>query len=322
MDLDLKDRKILYELELNGRISETALAKKIKQSREVVRYRLQKLQKDGIINCFNTIVNNMKLNFLMFRTYFKFVNITKQKEQEIIDYLMDNMNWITRVEGTWNLSTMVFTRSVYEYDELMKEFKKKFGNYIQNSWVSVMTKLWHFKRGYLLNEKKSDEHILMGLQKDEQNFSLDQLDKNILNIIVNNARIKTIDISRKLSISEKLVRDRINNLKKNRIILGFTTLLNINKLNKFFFKVHFKLKNYTEDQFKKLIHYAKQHPNIAYVIEAVGGADFEIEGQAENNKELYKIIGDIKTQFNNIILDYYFMEYTDELKFDYLPRNL
>ena len=112
-ELDLKDKKILYGLELNGRIPESELARKVGLSREVVLYRLNKLQKMGIIRSFNTIVNTMKLGFLMYRTYFKFINLTREKEKEIIQYLEKRVNWMTKVEGTWNLSTMVFTKSIY-----------------------------------------------------------------------------------------------------------------------------------------------------------------------------------------------------------------
>lgn len=122
--LDLKDRKILYELELNGRISESELAKRVGLSREVVIYRLNKLQKTGIIRSFNTIVNTMKLGFLMYRTYFKFINLTGEKEKEITEYLYKKVNWLTKVEGTWNLSTMVFTKSVYDYEQFINGFNR------------------------------------------------------------------------------------------------------------------------------------------------------------------------------------------------------
>ena len=51
-DLDLKDRKILYELDFNARQTDSEIAKKVKLSREVVNYRISRLQKNGIIRNF------------------------------------------------------------------------------------------------------------------------------------------------------------------------------------------------------------------------------------------------------------------------------
>ena len=42
--LDLKDRKILYELDLNCRQSNSQIGKKVGLKRDVVAYRIKKLQ--------------------------------------------------------------------------------------------------------------------------------------------------------------------------------------------------------------------------------------------------------------------------------------
>ena len=47
--LDSKDWKILAELDKNSRIFDTTLAKKIRVSREIVKYRIKKLRSEGVI---------------------------------------------------------------------------------------------------------------------------------------------------------------------------------------------------------------------------------------------------------------------------------
>ncbi|MFH1972444.1 MAG: Lrp/AsnC family transcriptional regulator [archaeon] len=317
--LDKKDKRILYELELNARITESSLAKKTKVSREVVRYRLEKLEKQGIIRYYMTLVNTLNLGYLMFRTYYKFTNLTPEKEKEIIQYLQKKVNWVTKVEGKWNLTTMSFSPNIFEYDKFLTELKTKYGEYIQDYWVSTMTKLWHYKRGYLL-EKRGNSSLMMGERK--QKPKLDKLDIKILDILLNNGRIKYIDLAKKLKQHPKLIRDRVNKMIKDEVIIGFTPFLDINKLGMLYFKVHFKLKNYSPEKFTSLLRYAEDHPNIIHTVEAVGGADYEIEVQVDNNEELYKVIEDIKIKFSDIIFDYYFMEYTKEHTLDYLPREI
>ena len=45
--LDLKDRKILYQLDLNARQSNAEIAKKTRLSKDAVGYRIKKLEEQG-----------------------------------------------------------------------------------------------------------------------------------------------------------------------------------------------------------------------------------------------------------------------------------
>ncbi len=44
MKLDLLDKKILYELDINARQTSTQLSKKLKRSRNVIEYRINRLK--------------------------------------------------------------------------------------------------------------------------------------------------------------------------------------------------------------------------------------------------------------------------------------
>jgi len=72
--LDTKDRKILYELDLNSRQSFSRLAKKVGLSKDAVRYRITSLEEQGVIQRFHTVINVSKLGFISFRIYMKFYN--------------------------------------------------------------------------------------------------------------------------------------------------------------------------------------------------------------------------------------------------------
>jgi len=61
--LDLKDRKILYELDINSRQSFSQLGKKVGLHKDVVAYRVKKLQEKGIIKNFYTELNGYKFGY-------------------------------------------------------------------------------------------------------------------------------------------------------------------------------------------------------------------------------------------------------------------
>ena len=61
--LDLKDRKILYELDIDSRQSFSKLSKKVGLHKDVVAYRVKKLQEREIIKNFYTELNGYKLGY-------------------------------------------------------------------------------------------------------------------------------------------------------------------------------------------------------------------------------------------------------------------
>jgi len=65
--IDLKDRKILYELDLNCRQSNTQIGKTVGLKKDVVSYRIKRLQEQGIIKNFWTEINTFKFGYFGLR---------------------------------------------------------------------------------------------------------------------------------------------------------------------------------------------------------------------------------------------------------------
>lgn len=316
-DLDLKDRKILFELEFNARQSDTQLAKKLRLSREVVSYRLKKLEEKRIIVKYHAIVNSMNLGKLMYRTYLKLQRTTPEKELEINQYLLKRFNWVTKVRGPWDIATMIFVRNNYEFDQIMKDVLSKFGEYIGDYWFAIMTKLHHCKRNYLSNTNDNTDIIL---QKTDHQTTLDDLDYKLIAHLTEFGREKYLEIARKFNVNEKLIRNRMKRLIDNKIILGFTPFLNIPLLGRKYYKLHFTLHNKSRDTIKRIIGYSIAHKDIIYIVEGTGCADIELELQVPSTTELYSIIDEFRNQFKDAIRDNNFMEYTKEYKFEYVGQ--
>ena len=322
-ELDLKDRKILYELDLNARRTDSEIAKKVGLTRDSTRYRINRLIENGYINYFMTLINSMKLGYNWYRTFFKFQNLTVEKEKEIIDYLKERASWISKVEGIWDLNTGIFVKNVYEYRDLINYFLLKYSSFIERYDVAIVTREWTYHRDFLLSKKqKITKPILIGFdhQKEYKTEIIDETDYKILKTILKNARMKSIEIAREIETTEMVVRYRIKKLIQNGIIIGFKPFLNVHKLGYIYFKLHLTLQNLSSEQKKNILTYIHQHPNTVHMTELVGGADLECEFQVQNNDEFYGYIQDLRLKFSDLIRDYQFMQYTQEYKFTYLPE--
>ncbi|UCB58733.1 MAG: winged helix-turn-helix transcriptional regulator, partial [Thermoplasmatales archaeon] len=86
--LDLKDRKILYELDLNSRQSDSEIGRKVGLNKGMVNYRINRLIEKGIIRNFYTMIDASRLGYLSCRFFMKFQYDDLEKEKEIIDYFV------------------------------------------------------------------------------------------------------------------------------------------------------------------------------------------------------------------------------------------
>ena len=95
--LDIKDRKILAELDMNARQPMTILSKSVGLSRQVVEYRIKKLEQKGIITGYVGWYNSLKLGYNHCRIFLNLKNIDRTTESKLIDYLknIEEIVWLS-----------------------------------------------------------------------------------------------------------------------------------------------------------------------------------------------------------------------------------
>jgi len=154
MNLDLKDRKILYQLDLDARQSYTEIAKKVRLSKEVVQYRVKKLEERGIIQYFMTVIDSNRLGYLLFRCFIKCQNLDANKEREIVEWLTPRVGWVVNIRGRWDFNVAIWTRDIHEFMAFWNAFYTKFSNTILEYTCNPIPKMWLYRRGWLLHNDK------------------------------------------------------------------------------------------------------------------------------------------------------------------------
>ena len=89
-DIDKKDKKILYELDINSRQSLSVIGKKVGLAKSIVAYRIKRLTSMGVIRSYYTVVDLYKLGFIAPRFHFVYQYVNPDIQQEIIDYFVNN----------------------------------------------------------------------------------------------------------------------------------------------------------------------------------------------------------------------------------------
>jgi Lrp/AsnC family leucine-responsive transcriptional regulator len=319
VDLDLKDRKLLYELDCDSRQTIQQLAKKIGLSKDAVKYRINRLLKDEIIKSFNAVIDTGKLGFTSFRLFLKFYQLSPEKEKEILNFLQKNKNlvWFVQVEGNWDINTWFLYKSLEEMNSFWIEFLAKFNNYVEKREFGIYSNVTYFSRAYLLKiEKNIFSMPIISLPKGEK---LDKSDLKIIELLSKNARISIVDIAQGTSLTSKTIINKIRRLEKDKIIVGYRAEFNLEKLGLKYYKIHISTFNSTPEKIKQFKQYIQQNPNIIYHDEVLGGYDIEIEIQIENENRLRELIEDIRKRFSNIIKDYEVLHYYKEHRLRFFP---
>lgn len=317
--LDLKDRKLLYELDCNSRQTVQQLAKKIGLSKDAIKYRINKLIEEGVIKSFNAVIDTGKLGFLSFRLLLKFYNLSPAKEKEILDFLLNNKSliWLVQVEGNWDLNTWFLYKSVEEMNAFWEELLKKYNNHIKRREFGIYSNVIYLSRAYLLQKKENSFFLpIISLPKQQK---LDNSDLKIVEILSKNARTSIVDVAAKTGITSKTVINKLKRLEKERLIVGYRTEFNLEKLGYNYYKLHISTFNTNQDNIKKLKQYFQQNPNVVYYDEVLGGYDVEVEVQIENEEKLRNLIEDVRNNFSDIIRDYEILHYFKEHRLRFFP---
>ncbi|MEK6982228.1 MAG: Lrp/AsnC family transcriptional regulator [Candidatus Micrarchaeota archaeon] len=317
--LDLIDYKILCELDKNSRISYSELGKKIRVAKETVKYRINLLEKTGVIKGYYTLIDFSKLGYTVYRPYVRLQNASPKIEAEITNYLKNkkNVGVFYRINGEYHLALGVFAKSIWEYQEFWTEFKIKFGEYFSSYHLSVFTEYVEFSRSYLIGSKNTEKLTFNAITESKQE-KLDGLDYKLLTFLSNNARASLVETSKAINMSIVTVRYHMKQLLKKNIITGFRTIFDINKLGKQYYKVDLFFKEFKNAE--NVRQHIISHSNVVYTEKSLVSSDLEFDVEIENFEKFTQLIESFKAKFPNDIKDYKYYSLIKNYKTSYVPN--
>lgn len=288
MELDLKDRKLLYALDKNSKESYVRLAEIVGLSKDAVKNRMRAYEKEGLVSGYYAQIDYSKLGFFTLRIYFDFTRTDLAKEEEILFELskLKEVWYLGRAEGSHQAHIGLYVKELSTYKELWATFKNRFGDYICNEHHSLFLELTYFNRDYFTNKEKSD-YKKISLSKPEE-IKADEKDLIILEILSRNSRVGIVDISTKVKLTPKAVILRINKLEKSGIIIGHKTKINLENIGYSHYKVDLWINESKKREEVRAEVFALK--NIIYSEMTLGGSDFEFDLECANDEEFQKVL--------------------------------
>jgi DNA-binding Lrp family transcriptional regulator len=318
-ELSKLDKDILFELSEDCRQSDASIGKKLRRSKQTIRYRIKRLEEQKIITAYNALIDFRVLGLNSIRVYFKLRNISPEKEKEMYEYIRksDLFLWTVNLEGDVDIAFYVWIKDIDQFYEKWEDFFHLYRQYIHRQEFYISINMIHYPMKIL---KKPAYIRELNIGENKKRLAIDETDLKILKILSRQANLPATGIAKEASISAKQVIYRIRRLEKEKIILGYNAILDETKLGYSMFKIDFYLFNHS--RLKEMYEFAKQHPNIKNVMRTIGGADFEIEVLVRDVAELRGLIEEIREKYSEVIDYWRYNRFVKTIKQVYLPVEI
>jgi DNA-binding Lrp family transcriptional regulator len=319
--IDLKDRKILYQLDIDSKQSLSKIGKKIGLPKTVVAYRIKKLKESGIIKNYYTVINAFKLGYNIFRFYLTYQYTNPELKKEIVDYFIKSKHSIIvhSVEGNYDLIIFIAVKNenLAEFYNFWQATLEKYRDNFANQVFSLYLQERTYGHLFLLDEKISRTKFKsLGVGK---RANIDDIDYQILKSVAvfPDTGISISEIAKNLNLTSDAVNYRIKKLMKIDVIRGFRAGIDFSKLGYRLYKVDIFLKYFKD--ISKIMRYLEDKPNFSCRDITLGHADLELELFLKNVDELHTFMDDLSTKFPDMIKSYKYFSHVKSHKFRYIP---
>lgn len=134
LDFDEKDKQIARILHSNARAKLTEISAKTGIPVDTVKYRIKKMEQNGIIKRYRLVLDTSKLGYHRYEIFIRCINLTDPIISKFKEYAKQNPNieYFSRCVGSWDIEFTVHFKTDTELRNFVLDVKKQFGDYIKN----------------------------------------------------------------------------------------------------------------------------------------------------------------------------------------------
>ncbi len=310
--MDKIDTKIMKELDINPRETLSKLGKKIGISQQTADYRVKRLMKNSEISKFGTIINLKALGYEHYRIFISFNN-KKYSNKEIFSYLkkQKGVYWASRVGGKYDLHLVLFVKDFEELDNFIDTFNNNFPELIKNYKSEYILKHTFYNHKYL-----GSKNTLIEYGYNDKIQKIDDLDWQILEKLKNNCRLSSLEISTGKKVTYKTIINRIKNLEKNKIILGYRMFIQSSNKRPYILLLSFK--DYSKSQEKNLLNFLEVNKSVTQVLRLFGNWNLYLHIRTKNEERLQDLLIDLRNKYP-IIDEFEIIPVFEDISIDTFP---
>lgn len=294
--LEKIDRELLLSLDLNCREPLTRLSKRLGKTRQVLEYRIKRLESIGVIKGFSTAFSPGKMGYHLYKIHVKLREIPEERER-LIQYLksLGNVYWYGLCSGAWDLLIGLFYHSDFELFPVTQKLNSEFRKVVVEAKGHNLVTVLQYPKMFLTG-KVGPPYEYMGKVAPSE---MEPLDYKILVELVENARIPITELAEKVGSTPAIVKSHLQKMEQSGIVIQHRITIDFKKLGLTYFKTLIELNRYNEQDHLRFTKYVSKVPSVIYFLRNLWSIELEIV--AENFDRYDEIIRGITHEFPFLI---------------------
>jgi len=289
LGIDSTDQKILNILLESTRQTYNQIAKKAKLSKEVVRYRIKNLEKQGILKGYRTLIDYKSLNLQIYELLIKLKKPNKEKERKFIEFLKSSdILGYGLCLGEFDFNIVLTAENNEKIKEFIDQVKKVLEEDIES--IDVLINI-------------NEEYVFHNKIKIRKNIKLTENEKKLIRIMATNASYSLKEISYKINRSYQFIVKTLKKLENSGIIKAYYPDIMFKKIGLSDYSIFIKAKYMNEKDRQIFREYLVHEPSIFWYVEYIGKYDYGIEVIVKNSDEFREKLNNLISRFGNKIIE-------------------
>ena len=319
--LDATDTKVVLALLQDARAPISRLAKRTGLSREIIAYRMKRLQEKQVIKGYLARVNQAVFCAGVGTLLCKLVHCPAQRHAELRGFLDRHpaVNWVAELCGAADLAITFLYKDTQDLARVAAEITDFMGVSLKEHALSLYIDEYKFDRSGLLGEVHEPVAPVSFRQADLP--VLDADDTIILSALATQCRLTNADIAKQTVITEDMVRLRIKKYERQGLINGYTLALGENELGFESYYMGLQFRQMDSKTAQKIKQYSQMTPWIVFSARTAGRYDVVLTITVRDREHFREVLQDIKDTFSATLENYEFHLHLQDLKELFLPAG-
>lgn len=321
--IDKKDKKLLYYLSINARSSDSQLSKKLRLSKNAVKYRINRLVNNDIITKFATTINLGSIGYTTFTMLLKF-NQDIYKDKSTLTHLKNHayIGWAITLSGTWDVLVEIVSKDFNHFHQLVRQLITHYGS--QLNTFQVLFSFDTLRVEHLVSDfyKETKLPEIPSEQRTTKEYKLDSADRKILHTLSKDSSLSYQEIAKYTNLSADVVRYRIKKLIKQKTIIKFFAEPSLPSLGYTEFLYIMQLRDLDKNTLANVKAKIKSNANITYAFIDTNSLSIVLVCAYKDAAGIDQLSRSLRNKYNQFIESQQYLLIKEHLKFNLFPDGL
>ena len=317
MKLSQKDKDILSYIYFRGEASVSEISKATDLKDHTVRYALEKFKENNLLT-FNPIVNPLALGYTPYQIFFTCLTPGEKARTTLRNALMESerVYWVGGAGDPYNFDMILYSITVNDLKHFFVELEKNIQDVKYSKKITAITGIHFFMPKYLKSNVTVEKY--RSLEPTGRIYSLDELDHRILTGLTSEDYTSATQLSKLLEIPNSTLANRLENLKKHKVITGYFNWIDFYKTEATPYKLLLDFEQ-SHKMTQKLLTFSIDHPEITAFKEGFGAFDYQVSVAVLDTRDIENIVGQLKAAFVDELSNVTLIPTYDNYKLNFYP---